>query len=104
MQVTLGTGNSIRGNSIFSNGELGIDLGFLNGVTFNDLGDVDAGPNNLQNFPVLTSVSSNASSTTIQGSLNSMANSTFQIDFYSNAAVDFTGNGEGAIFFNTLLR
>ena len=101
VQVTSGTGNSIRGNSIFSNGELGIDLGFLNGVTFNDLGDVDAGANNLQNFPVLTSVSSAASSTTIQGSLNSTANSTFQIDFYSNAAVDFTGNGEGALFFNT---
>jgi hypothetical protein len=100
-QVISGTGNSIRGNSIFSNGELGIDLNFLNGVTFNDLGDVDFGANNLQNFPVLTSVSSNASSTTIQGSLNSTANSTFQIDFYSNAAVDFTGHGEGALFFNT---
>lgn len=101
VRVESGTGNAIRGNSIFSNGELGIDLGPLNGVTFNDPGDVDTGGNNLQNFPVLTSVSSGASSTTIQGTLNSTANTTFQIDFYSNAAIDFTGHGEGALFFNT---
>ena len=101
IEVSLGTGNSIRGNSIFSNGELGIDLGFNFDVTTNDAGDVDTGPNNLQNFPVLTSVSSNGGNTTIQGTLNSTANTTFQIDFYSNAAVDPSGNGEGALFFNT---
>ncbi|HKY43590.1 MAG TPA: Calx-beta domain-containing protein, partial [Pyrinomonadaceae bacterium] len=59
------------------------------------------GPNNLQNFPVLTSVSSIGSNTTIQGSLNSTPNTTFQIDFYTNAALDPSGNGEGAQFFNT---
>ena len=39
--------------------------------------------------------------TTIQGSLNSTPNTTFQIDFYSSAALDPSGNGEGAQFFNT---
>src|SRR5262249_29649017 len=48
------TGNSIRGNSIHDNGGLGIDLG-LNGVTLNDSAG-HVGPNNYQNFPVLTSV------------------------------------------------
>src|SRR6185436_3998390 len=50
-----GPSNSIRGNSIFSNGttnlHLGIDLG-VDGVTPNDNQDTDPGPNGLQNFPV----------------------------------------------------
>lgn len=106
VMVNQGSGNSIRRNSIFSNEGLGIDLAFffgfsVNGVTPNDLRDGDIGGNNLQNFPVITSVVSTNNSTTIQGSLNSTPNTTFQIDFYSNAAVDPSGSGEGAQFFNT---
>ena len=93
-------GNSIRRNSIFSNNGLGIDLG-ANGVTANDGSDPDTGPNNLQNFPVITGVMSSSNSTTIQGTLKSLSNTTFQIDFYSNGSVDPSGNGEGAQFFNT---
>ena len=95
-----GTRNSIRGNSIFSNGKLGIDLGF-DGVTPNDSGDADLGENNLQNFPVITSVLSVGNNTTIQGSLNSTPNTSFQIEFFSNAALDASGYGEGALFFGT---
>src|SRR2546423_10428521 len=58
------TGLAIEGNSIFSNGGLGIDLN-ADGVTPNDLGDGDPGPNNLQNFPILTSVTSGGGTTTI---------------------------------------
>ena len=94
------SGNSIRGNAIFSNNGLGIDLG-ANGVTPNDTNDSDTGPNQLQNFPVVTSVMSTSTSTTIQGSLKSIPSTAFQIDFYSNAAVDPSGNGEGAQFFGT---
>ena len=96
----LSSQNSIRGNSIFSNDGLGIDLG-ANGVTANDATDADVGANNLQNFPVLTSVMSSGNSTTILGSLKSTPNTTFQIDFYSSAALDPSGNGEGALFFGT---
>lgn len=98
--VATGGGNSVRGNSIFSNGELGIDLD-THGVTPNDVSDSDVGANNRQNFPVITSVLSVGNSTTMQGSLNSKPNATFQIDFYSSAALDPSGNGEGALFFGT---
>jgi photosystem II stability/assembly factor-like uncharacterized protein len=100
VSVSSGTGNVVRGNLIFSNNGLGIDLG-TSGVTPNDTGDADTGPNNLQNFPVLSSVSVNAGFTTIQGSLNSTPNTVFKIDFYSNSACDPSGNGEGANFFDT---
>jgi photosystem II stability/assembly factor-like uncharacterized protein len=100
VSVTSGMGNSIRGNSISANTGLGIDL-FPIGVTSNDAGDTDTGANNLQNFPVLTSVVSNGGPTTIQGTLNSTPNTTFQIDFYSNHSCDPSGNGEGEQFFNS---
>jgi predicted outer membrane repeat protein len=50
--VYAGTGNAVLGNTIFANGGLGIELAG-NGITANDPGDPDSGPNNVQNFPVL---------------------------------------------------
>jgi len=53
--------NRLSRNSIFSNDELGIDLSvnpdsaWRDGITDNDPGDPDTGPNNLQNFPVIIS-------------------------------------------------
>src|SRR5262245_22959024 len=58
------TGNSILGNSIFANGQLGIDLG-QNDVTPNDKADPDAGPNNFQNAPVIVSVVAGANGSVI---------------------------------------
>jgi len=42
--------NRISGNQIFSNGAIGIDLE-NDGITANDDGDSDTGPNELQNYP-----------------------------------------------------
>src|SRR5262249_31515179 len=64
------TNNVLRGNSIFSNGDLGIDLG-TSGVTVNDAGDVDAGANQQQNFPVLTAFTNTSVGVIISGSLSS---------------------------------
>jgi uncharacterized repeat protein (TIGR01451 family) len=94
--------NEIRGNSIYSNTQLAIDLG-LDGVTANDANDVDTGANNLQNFPVLTSAVYNCgpNQTVITGTLNSIANTTFDIDWYTNTSVDASGNGEGQTYQGT---
>lgn len=88
---------SVRGNAIRSNGGLGIDLGAV-GITPNDNLDADSGANNLQNFPVVTSRTFDGVNTTIQGTLNSLANVAFAIEVFSNAAVDPSGNGEGGLF------
>ena len=100
---TPSTGNVLRGNSIFSNGlnnfpegaTIGIDLG-PSGVTQNDAGDADAGTNDLQNFPVITSVTASASSVNVKGTLNSAASTTYDLDFYASGACNPAGNGEGA--------
>ena len=88
------TGNSILGNSIFSNAGLGIDLG-TSGVTANDSGDGDTGPNNLQNFPVLSAAYTYLSQVTILGTLNSTPSSYFRVEFFASTAADGTGYGEG---------
>jgi hypothetical protein len=88
------TNNTLRGNSIFSNGNLGIDLG-ASGTTANDVGDADTGANQLQNFPVLTAVTNTLGGTIIVGTISSQANTTYAIDFYSSATPNPLGSGEG---------
>ena len=86
--------NSIRGNAIYGNGTLGIDLGD-DGVSANDDMDADIGPNNLQNFPVITSALATESSTRIVGSLNSLPNVEYTLDFYASSEADISNHGEG---------
>jgi uncharacterized repeat protein (TIGR01451 family) len=94
---TTGTGIVLNANSIFSNQGLGIDLG-NDGITPNDAGDPDTGPNNLQNYPVLTAMSSAGANTAIQGTFNSTPNTTFKLEFFSNTSCSPTGFGEGETF------
>jgi hypothetical protein len=91
-----GIGNAVRRNSIYSNAQLGIDIG-PNGVTPNDPGDTDVTANNLQNFPVLTAVTRGIV-TKIQGTLNSTPNTQFTVEFFSNVECDSSGFGEGQNF------
>ena len=78
--------NRILSNSIFLNGRLGIDLGG-DGVTPNDLGDQDLGPNTLQNKPVLTSAKTTSTGkTVVRGKLNSTINTLFIVQLFSNAS------------------
>src|SRR5262249_55264845 len=87
-------GNSILGNRLFSNVGLGIDLNF-DAVTANDTGDVDGGPNQLQNFPVLFSARPNGGGTLISGALNSTPGAQFPIELFSLAEGHRTGFAEG---------
>ncbi|HBJ36743.1 MAG TPA: hypothetical protein DDZ51_18705, partial [Planctomycetaceae bacterium] len=113
------TNVSIVQNIIVASNDLGIDLA-NNGVTLNDVGDGDSGPNGLQNFPVLTAAVTGATGTTISGSLNSNANTTYRIEFFSNTDgtqdssgygeaqrylgfVNVTTDGSGNASFNTML-
>lgn len=67
-------------------------------MTPNDVCDADTGPNNLQNFPVITSAPIAAGNVAISGTLNSTASTTFRVEFFSNATADPSGHGEGQMF------
>jgi uncharacterized repeat protein (TIGR01451 family) len=79
----------ILGNSIHSNGGLGIDSGTSSHD--NDPGDV-LEP---QNHPELLSVLIGSLTTTIQGQLSTRSDSVCRIEFFDNDVCDATGRGEG---------
>ncbi|MBW4420628.1 MAG: DUF4347 domain-containing protein [Myxacorys californica WJT36-NPBG1] len=93
-------GNRIQKNAIFLNSGLGIDLG-KDGVTPNDAGDADSGANGLQNTAVLTIAEPSSTSTAIFGTFDGAADSTFQVEFFSNTTADPSGFGEGQTFLGT---
>ena len=92
-----GIGNSVVGNAIYGNGGLGIDLG-ADGVLANDNGDADTGTNNLVNYPILVDAASSGGWTLVSAALNSLSDTTFHLDLYSNASADTSGYGEGKTY------
>ena len=94
------TNNSIRGNAIFDNFYLGIDLNG-DGPTPNQPPGA-AGPNNFQNFPVITNAWGSAGSTVVAGTLTSLPNTSFFIDVYRNLSPDYTGYGEGQFYLGSV--
>jgi hypothetical protein len=107
----LGSGNTVTRNAIYGNtpnpfvpnhgSGLGIDILTSNsdsgGVTLNDSAG-HAGPNHLQNFPVLTAVTVHAGGgATVTGTFSEAAepNTTLQLEFFANQAADPSGYGQG---------
>ncbi|HWR81959.1 MAG TPA: right-handed parallel beta-helix repeat-containing protein [Candidatus Deferrimicrobium sp.] len=88
--------NLITQNSIYDNTELGIDL-WNNGVTLNDPGDPDTGPNDEMNFPVITSAILVAGNTTITGTLDYPLPATTNVEVFK-ASYDPSGYGEGRTY------
>lgn len=87
---------AIVGNRIFDNGGLGIDLG-NDGVTPNDAGDGDSGPNDLLNFPegiraFVTGANQLAHNFTLDVPA---AADGYRIEFFASTAADPSGHGEG---------
>jgi hypothetical protein len=102
-----GDGNHIEHNAIHDNGDpndgsdVGIDLVGTHGPTDNDAPinlDADDGANGLQNFPVIQSASRTGDQTTIDWTLDSLAETTFRVEFYASDACDGSGYGEGQTF------
>jgi len=89
-------GNAILGNLIYGNETLGIDLNW-DLVTPNDAGDTDIGPNNLQNYPVLTSANFEGGALAIRGTLESVASQTYRIEFFGGTVANASGFGEGRV-------
>lgn len=88
-------GVGIFGNAIFGNAGLPVDLAAhgTSGVTANDPLDADAGPNGLQNAPVLTRVTYSGASGSVHGRIESEPDTRYFIDFYPAATCDPSGSG-----------
>jgi CSLREA domain-containing protein len=86
----------LRGNRLFANGGLELDLGApggdADGVTPNDAGDADLGPNGLQNHPVLGAPLQNGILIDIPYVLSS-PDAMYALEFSFSSACDASGHG-----------
>jgi hypothetical protein len=78
----------IEGNLVYDNVSLGIANLNQTIPNLNQAGTA-------HNFPVLTSVTSDGTNTTITGTYNGLANTTYRIEFFSSSVRDKTGYGQG---------
>ncbi|HUY32931.1 MAG TPA: PKD domain-containing protein [Pirellulales bacterium] len=83
------TNNAVRGNNIYSNGALGIDL-TSGATTFTPIV-----------YPVIQSIVTRSSGTTIAGSFTSTPNTTYALDFFANPSGG-TGAPQGQSFLGTV--
>ena len=92
----------VRGNSIYANAGLGIDVG-LEGVDAVRPA-TDRNLNFFPNYPVLTRVFSGNGTTTIEGTITAIAlplqgwRFDNEMDFYASPAADPAGHGEGTVY------
>jgi CSLREA domain-containing protein len=96
-----GVNHRIQANAIDGNGALGIDLGG-DGVTANDVGDSDTGPNQLQNYPVIALASSDGINSWFSGSLATAQSTSYTLEFFASPSCDPSGNGQGAMYVGSL--
>lgn len=100
--------NAILGNRIDDNG-YGIDLlgagetiAAAPVATANDTGDADAGPNGLQNTPVLLHARLVGAAIVLTGTLDSTPNTTFRIEFFTDPTPDLGDHGQAATMLSAL--
>jgi hypothetical protein len=105
-----GTGYRFSQNAILNNSALGIELApeesYSEGVSLNDPGDIDTGPNDLMNFPVLSSAKANPGQLVLKGTIDTPNPKTITIEFFANPVPDpgsdLTGYGEGAVYLGSV--
>jgi hypothetical protein len=88
--------NTVVRNLIFANGtgddDLGIDLA-ADGVTDNDIEDLDTGPNDLLNHPLVRSA--DAATGTIAWGLQGLPSTSYRLEFYASPVCNASDTGEG---------
>ncbi|MCC9656619.1 cadherin domain-containing protein [Rhodopirellula halodulae] len=111
------TENSIYGNGAIlsrqgtaASGIVGIDLqttgestsfGTAPYYTANDVGDADTGGNSLQNFPVISTASTDGTQISIYGTFNSLAGRTYRLEFFTTQEYA-NGHGQGEVFLGSV--
>jgi hypothetical protein len=102
--VVYSDNNPILENSIYGNTQKEISINAITGnVLANDNCDADTGPGNtFQNYPVLTSAVIANGNVTFSGTLNSLPNDDFRIEFFSNTSCNPSGNGGGQTFLGSI--
>jgi len=83
-----GVGNRVLSNTIFGGAGIPIDLGPNDGITNNDISDVDVGPNNLQNVPLFFGAGPSNGSTLVAMDLSGVVGRSYAIQmFHSNNVI-----------------
>jgi uncharacterized repeat protein (TIGR01451 family) len=91
--------DTIVSNSIHDNAGLGINLG--NGPTPNHQPGSGPGPNDFQNYPILSAPVSNGQSTTLSGTLLGQPSSAYTVQVFWSPQADPSGFGEGQHLLST---
>lgn len=91
--------NAVHDNRSTTLSGLGIDLG-ADGPTWNDVGDVDSGPNGRLNFPVFSVATVvEGGGLHVEGSFDTgLGSRAYRIELFANSACDESGHGEGERF------
>lgn len=101
MAPSAGVGNRVLHNSSFGNFGIDIDLG-NEGASINQPSNPSTGPNNLQNYPVLSAAQrtpGNPPQVTVTGQLLSRSFAEFQIDFYvGDCSATANARGEATLY------
>ena len=102
--TTFVTGTSVVGNTIYGNTGAGIDLNG-DGVTANDSTDGDGGPNELLNYPLITTANLTNTTLTLGGSLDTdVATAQFRLEFFGNTSgTEDPTNGESRTYLGSTI-
>jgi CSLREA domain-containing protein len=96
-----GAANALRGNVVYGNSGLPIDLNG-DGPTDNDLDDADSGPNNLQNSPVLMASQNTVAGMVVAAAFMGVPDAVYIIDFYQADSCGSAGQGEALTYLGAL--